>query len=490
MDFLVVLALTALLLSTGAPGVLSALAVDDTPVNSPEATSALALLSPYLRSQRTTLIIIGQVNWTSAFLRGLHSEATWVLLPGEDEAVFRKQFDDGVVDNNILAMVVADKPKDPSSWLQNDHVSYARFLFWMTLGPGIEDFISKVPHFLFSACIQPTALAITAPNGSTTLYSVAQQDCGRRAPRLVKVDQWSTSRKSWRQRDVVLAVFGPFCSEWQPPAANRSASVFRQAADGRASLFAELYAISKEKTRLLPWNITITSTISLTSSNFETLTFVLTRAIRQCRLDLAYVEEGFAGRFDTRLAVILPEKKMHPVTVYVPAGLGPAVNPLDAVLVEFSPAVWLGTVLAALFTASALACILRRDRGAALLLALAPLLGQAPGTPPPAGRALRPLLEAGILDHWEDDLDEGNRVLSARHLSALKRVLPLSLQHMAPAFYMLLVGLVVAAVVFAVELATAKLGRARQSPGTATLRWASHRQPKSGAGSAAAHPRF
>ncbi|KAE8751595.1 Ionotropic receptor 154, partial [Frankliniella occidentalis] len=392
----VFLALAALL-STGAPGVFSALAVDDTLVNSPEATSALALLSPYVRSERTTLIIIGQVNWTSAFLRGLHSEATWVLLPGEDETVFRKHYRNDVMETNIVAMVVADKPKDPLLWLQHDHVGYARFLFWVTLEPGMEGVISKVPHFSISVCMRPTALAITAPNGVTALYSVAQQDCGRRAPRLVKVDQWSTSRQSWRQRDAMLAVFGPFCSEWQPPATSKSTSIFRQALDGRESLFTELCAIFKEKTSGLPWNINVTSTIDLTRSNYETNAFMLWRAVRQCRLSLAYVEEGFVGRFDTRLAVILPEKKMYPVTVYVPAGLGPAVNPLDAVLVEFSPAVWLGTALAALFTAAALACTLHRDRGAALLLALAPLLAQAPGTPPPAGRALRPLLGVWLL---------------------------------------------------------------------------------------------
>ncbi|KAE8746760.1 Ionotropic receptor 161, partial [Frankliniella occidentalis] len=250
-------------------------------------------------------------------------------------------------------------------------------------------------------------------------------------------------------------------------------------------------------------------------------------------------------------------------------------------------------------TAAALACTLRRDRGAALLLALAPLLGQAPGTPPPAGRALRPLLgvwllvcvvlvaayqglllgelsserlrgeinslralketglriyvawgsilliekelftdttnniyftpnvgeilqhvaqhrncaliavqdralqrllqpltipqkkvhsfpivagkrkliaswtpgsplgelsrsayelldQAGILDYSENKLDEGNKVALARYLVSLQQVRALTLKHMAPAFYVLFIGLALATLVLGVELATAR----------------------------------
>ncbi|KAE8746734.1 Ionotropic receptor 159 [Frankliniella occidentalis] len=613
MDVLAVVPLLVLVCA-GAPGVLSALAVADLPVHAPEATSALALLSPYVRSQRASLIIIGQVNWTGAFLRGLGSETTWVVLQGEeDEAVFRKRFDDDVMETNIVAMVVADNPKDPASWLQKDHPGYARLLYWLTVGPGMEEAIPKIPHFSIPMCTRPVGMAVTAPNGSTTLYSVAQQDCGKNAPTLLKVDQWSTSRQSWQQTDAIFALFKPFCSEWQSPPANNSVIVFKLSTDGEESPFSRLFDIFVRNDRSLPRNLNLSSYASFNSNSFsfETMNFEVGRAREQCRLSVAYIEDGVVGRFDSRTVSIMTERKMYPVTVYVPAGLGPAVNPLGAVLVEFSPAVWLGTALATLSTAAALACTLRRDRGAALLLALAPLLGQAPGTPPPAGRALRPLLgvwllvcvvlvaayqglllgelsterprgeinslrdleasglpvyltwnvvglgdniwdsfpeslrrnkhsalmdkktlrlvarhrncavitlqdrlvqrlvhsltkpphrklhsftigsetlkivafwsrgsplgermalaysrldEAGILDHWEDDLDEGYRVLSARHLSALKRALPLSLQNMAPAFYVLLNGIVLASVVFVVELVTAKWGRAGQSP--------------------------
>ncbi|KAE8751596.1 Ionotropic receptor 155, partial [Frankliniella occidentalis] len=358
--------------------------------NSPEATSPLALLSPYVRFERTTLIIIGQVNWTSAFLRGLHSEATWVLLPGEDEAVFRKQFDDGMMDLNILAMVVVDKPKDPFSWLKNDRVGYERFLFWMTLGPGMENTIPQNPPSVM--CSRPSGLAVTAPNGGTTLYSVARQDCSFRAPTLVEVDQWSPSRQSWRRTDAMFAVFRPLCSEWQPPTVSKSVNFFRFTGPGRESLFPELTAIIIRRTRAMgfPWNIKVTTENDIPHFNVKTITYTLAHAVEQCSLSILLLGNGVVGRLDTRQVVLMPEKKMYPITVYVPVGFGPAINPLEAVLVEFTPAVWLGTVLAALSTAVALACTLHRDRGAALLLALAPLLGQAPGTPPPAGRALRP----------------------------------------------------------------------------------------------------
>ncbi|KAE8745654.1 Ionotropic receptor 165 [Frankliniella occidentalis] len=600
MDVTVVL----VLVFTTAPWAHSALPdVDMTAA--PEATSALALLSPFLAAQKTTLLILGQVNWTRDFLRGLSQDTSWVLFPDEKAQNDRFQGNFGVK-VNCTALVVSDNPADPYSWMERNTilVDDCYFLFWMTTGSGV---LPEAHYHLF--CEKPTGLAVTTPNGSTTLYILPPKSCvnaNEASPPLVEVDRWSPADLRWRRADAVFRLFHPFCSRWRPPAEGESLTVYElTGAEAEASSLPEYFKTMRTRVRGLQWTTNVESNPVSFDVNLKNI-FLSSQNIWECQLSLMLLEVGDVMQVNRNKVSVMAEKRVFEISAFVPAGLGPAVNPLDAVLVEFSMAVWMGTVLAALSTAAALACTLRRDHGAALLLALAPLLGQAPGTPPPAGRALRPLLgvwllvcvvlvaayqglllgelsterahtevnslralretglpiyltwdsvrllktelfpnfdakqkfsfvtnvgetlqhvaqhrncamiaiqdrtlrrlaqrlfiphkkvhsfpivaedrrliaawspgsplgelsrstyerldQAGILDHWEDKLDQGNKVALARYLVALQQVRALTLKHMAPAFYVLFIGLALATLALGVELATARWCRAR-----------------------------
>ncbi|KAE8746759.1 Ionotropic receptor 162 [Frankliniella occidentalis] len=585
------------LIFTAAPGAHSALPDVDMTAP-PEATSALALLSPFLAAQTSTLLILGQVNWTGAFLRGLSSETSRVLLP--DERAENDQYLDNFgVGNNCTALVVADEPAEPYSWMERKFrlINGCRYLFWVTTKKDKQ--LAPPKDLSIALCVKPTGLAVTTRNGSTTLFSVVQQSHIKGSPILLEVDRWSPSDERWEQTGALLRVFGSFCSSWRPPAAGESLTVYEITKDEKTPL-PEYFKTLRAKIMDLPWTLNTKSTPLLIDNYLSDIVVESWQKIDHCQLSLIFAEYDALG-VNLRKVSVMAEKGTFEISAFVPAGFGPAVNPLDAVLVEFSPAVWLGTALAALCIAAALACTLRRDRGAALLLALAPLLGQAPGTPPPAGRALRPLLgvwllvcvvlvaayqglllgklytarahtevnsllslkktglpiyvtwgshnvlakefytepdikhklhlatdvsktlqhvaqhrncaliavhdralqrllqpltipqkkvhsfpivpdnrrliaawthgsplgelshltyerldQAGILDHWEDKLDEGNKVALARYLVSLQQVMALTLKMMAPAFYVLFIGLALATLVLGVELATAR----------------------------------
>ncbi|KAE8745655.1 Ionotropic receptor 164 [Frankliniella occidentalis] len=597
-------ALVLVLVCTAAPGALCALPDVDMTAP-PEATSALALLSPFLAAQKTTLLILGQVNWTRDFLRGLSPETSWVLFPDERAQNDRFQGNFGV-EVNCTALVVSDNPADPYSWMERKAklTNYCRVLFWITTDKQVA-----IPYS-FHICNKLIGVAVTAPKGSTTLFTVAPKYCGSVRPTLVEVDRWSHENQSWPRADAIFRIFYPFCSRWRPPAADESLTVYEMLREDGKPL-PEFFKTLSTKIRGTRRTGNIMSNLAFPGNNLANIIVESWQKIEKCQLPLMLLEYGEVVNFDPRKVSVMAEKAMFEISAFVPAGLGPAVNPLDAVLVEFSTAVWLGTALAALSTAAALACILRRDRGAALLLALAPLHGQASGTPPPASCALRPLLgvwllvcvvlvaayqglllgklstardhaevnslralketglpvyvmwsaltmlekelifdshkphtiplgmnasetlqhiaqhrncamiaihdrtlrrllhpltipqkkvhsfplvpekirliavwthgsplgelsrstyehldQAGILDHWEDKLDEGNKVALARYLVSLQQVMALTLRHVAPAFYVLFIGLALATLALGVELVTARWCGARGSTAT------------------------
>ncbi|KAK3925475.1 Protein slit [Frankliniella fusca] len=238
--------LLALLLA-GTLGALGAVPAPVATAVTNEAASALQLLSPFLLSQNSTLIIYGSANWTGSFVHALPPGVARTLLP--DAARFwERRFNHRIMTKNRVFLIVAESPADPRRLLKK-YLNYERTVFWFR-GGGFD--------------------------GVTLANSVGIPD--------------------------------------------------------------------------------------FTRNEFQ-----------------------------------LPDRSLHHIVAIVPAGLGPVVNPLSAVALEFSPAVWLCTALAALGTAAALAWALRRDRGAALLLALGPLLGQAPPPPPAASRSLHPLLGAWLL---------------------------------------------------------------------------------------------
>ncbi|KAE8749470.1 Ionotropic receptor 151 [Frankliniella occidentalis] len=390
----VVLALA--LFCTSAPGALSALPVVDVSA-APEAASAAALMSPFLRPQRACVVVLGQVRWTNAFLRGLPQETHRVVLT---EQSYYEESDSLTVQVQVrhhVLVVVADGPEAltlRSTSLTRSIGRFHRALFWTTVATSAPEVVAN-KTFLGRVtqqrdCYAQTVLALTAADGTTTLYALEPPGCPLEGevPAVTELDRWSPGEQRWLSG---AWPFSKFCDRWLPPAPKEPLTLFVIGQWGAGSI--QLKALSHDIKRYSTLNKIVTTT----TVNFHDghLREVVAR-IRQCRLDGFLVKLHVMTPGSDELTCSISSEGT-PIAVLVPAGLGPAVNPLGAVLMEFSPAVWLGTALAALSTAAVLACTLRQDREAALLLALAPLLGQATGTPPPAGRALRPLLGVWLL---------------------------------------------------------------------------------------------
>ncbi|KAE8749557.1 Ionotropic receptor 150 [Frankliniella occidentalis] len=393
----VVLALA--LFCAGAPGALPALTVVDVSAVPEEAASAAALMSPFLRPQKAGVVVLGQVRWANAFMRGLPQETLRVLLT---EPSYYEESDRLRVQVQVrhhVFVVVADGPEALISRTTGMTKSMCRFhraLFWTTAVATSAQEVVANKTFLggitqWRDCNAQTVLALTAADGTTTLYALVPPDCsvaGEVVPPVTELNRCAPGEQRWLSG---ASPFSKFCDHWVPTENRDHFTLFVIGQWGGGNKLYDL--LSQNIRRYNKFREKVLETV--VNLDNRQLQVVLSK-IKQCRLDGFLVLYQVEPPSSDDLTCFY-DSMGTPVVVVVPAGLGPAVNPLDAVLVEFSPAVWLGTALAALSTAAALACTLRRDRGAALLLALAPLLGQAPDTPPPAGRALRPLLGVWLL---------------------------------------------------------------------------------------------
>ncbi|KAK3917462.1 Integrin alpha-8 [Frankliniella fusca] len=370
------------LLLAGTPGALGAVPAPVAPAVTNEAASALQLLSPFLLPQNSTLLIYGSATWTGSFVRALPPGVARTLLP--DAARFwKRRFNHRIMTKNRVFLIVAESPADPRQLLKK-YLIYERTLFWFRGGGFDAVTLANGTHII---CGHPMAFVVTVPNGSSTVYAVNDRTCyDRVTSQFHAEDHWSPTTRRWQHGGSLFTYFHPFCSNWRPPPAGEPLRVLEYDI-GTSSPVSKLSQAVKQGLSGVLWK-----TEWNTSSRWSSLV----RLSRECRLDALFVEAGTSDF--ARNEFQLPDTELHQIMAIVPAGLGPVVNPLSAVALEFSPAVWLGTALAALGTAAALACTLRRDRGAALLLALAPLLAQPPPPPPrPPGPALRPLLGAWLL---------------------------------------------------------------------------------------------
>ncbi|KAE8743022.1 Ionotropic receptor 147 [Frankliniella occidentalis] len=391
----VVLALT--LLCAGAPGALSALPVVDMSAP-PEASSASALMSAFVGPHKACVVVLGRARWTNAFLHGVPQETPRVVLT--EQSLYEESDSLALqvrVRHHVL-VVVADGPEALTLSTVTMTQSLARFhraLFWTTVATSVLEVVAN-KTFLgcvtqWRSCNAQTVLALTAADGTTALYALVPDGCPAPAegevPSATELDRWAPEERRWLSG---ASPFSKFCDSWLPPAPDEPFTLYVLGWGGAREHFDRL---SDDLKRYNSLDMRITKTI--VSLYDDRLQEVVAR-MKQCRLDGFVVRLNLQPLSSDEMTCFF-DATPDPIVVIVPAGLGPAVNPLDAVLVEFSPAVWLGTALAALSTAAALACTLRRDRGAALLLALTPLLAQAPERPPPASRALRPLLGVWLL---------------------------------------------------------------------------------------------
>ncbi|KAK3923653.1 Glutamate receptor 2 [Frankliniella fusca] len=368
-----------------------------------EAAAALALLSPFLDTQNVTLALYGNASWTGDFLSGLSPRTIRVVLPDADQYWEQARFSPR---DNIVVMFVGDGDVDPWRLMVREYGELMwRTLYWFAVQD--ESVLFTVPGHVnpLMMCGRDVGVAVTTPSGSTGLYYLDSSRCltNNRASGAFKLaDRWLPTEQRWQHGGCIFKVITSFCRGWRPAVPPEPLLLFhmpfREKSWGSAVLKMLRMCVRKEL-----WRTTITTVNVTPGAIYESMRHFLKEKIKTCRLDALTWNVGGLLRFDATEVEILTENKWYPIVVVVPAGLGAVVNPLSSITLEFSPAVWLGTALAALGTVAALACTLRRDRGAALLLALAPLLAQPPPPPPPhppppaAGPALRPLLAVWLL---------------------------------------------------------------------------------------------
>ncbi|KAK3914395.1 putative glutamate receptor [Frankliniella fusca] len=373
-------ALLVVMLLVPAARVLAAVSAPSAAATPAAASAALAVLPRFLIDEdlTTTLLVYGRARWTDALLRGLPPGVPRALLPAAD--LRERRWNNA----ETLALVVADDPDDPDGMVREYPVA-RRTIFWFALRADGAPPVIQAPS---SAVVTRALIVVLSfPNGTSAAYGVpTDASMTLRSRDLRVLDRWTPATRSWARAKGFDKYFRPFCPRWRQPPPSEPLTIWDiRGADGSSSL-SELPRLAQRLSGRLPWRVGI---IPMTWATVEFVRIV-DRGVKACRVDAVISEDGI----DLGLGGYVFDEGMHPVVAVVPAGLGPEVSPLKSVTLEFSPAVWLCTALAALGTAAALACTLRRDRGAALLLALAPLLAQ---PPPAAVPALRPLLGAWLL---------------------------------------------------------------------------------------------
>ncbi|KAE8736619.1 Ionotropic receptor 181 [Frankliniella occidentalis] len=395
--------LVVLLLCCAAPGVRADLPVVDSAAP-PEARSAVALLTPFMAPQQATLIVMGTTRWTGAFLRELSADIPRVLAPSRPNwsstALGRHYFSDtrvGRLQQALMAtrsaLLVATDDEQELFLAMEAYTPLrrnidVRVLFWSTVSTStsVHEVLRRMSVMKMWLAGRQHALALTAPNGSTTLYRMtctSEHSCISLHTTILETDKWSTVEQRWR---LGAAVFHDFCRGYRRIGKHQDLTMFVQTlkgSDNRSSL--------EELTK---------SVVNLASRGRRPVKYKKTSghheldtALEECTL-AAVITDGVFLDLD-RLTEIsfLPDLELAEFAVIVPAGYGASVSVLDAVTVEFSPALWLATGLAILSTVVVFACAPRQDVSGAVLQALAPMLGQAP--PPPAPP--RPTLAAWLL---------------------------------------------------------------------------------------------
>ncbi|KAE8746454.1 Ionotropic receptor 207 [Frankliniella occidentalis] len=400
--------LVAVLLCCAAPVVRAGLPVVDSAAP-PEARSAAALLSPFMASQKATLILRGSSRWTGAFLRELSADIPRVLVPrprrgstalGKDkypDTLQHDRLEHGLMSTCLVHFFPADDVDELLYTLRtypaSKRGSDLRVLFWATRSASASrDKVEQWLDVLVGG--HQRALALTYPNGSTTLYNLpltfpyASRGTKTRA---FEMDNWSPVEQRWR---LGVTVFHEYCRGYRQTGKRQDLTVYLISAIGLTQR-SSLVELTKSALNLAGRGhqgrlISETPVLYQLPGVWNSSVFL---ALKECTLAALLSDELFFSQNEVGESSFIPDTKMAEFAVIVPAGYGATVGVLDAVTVEFSPALWLATALATLSTVVVFACARRQDVSGAVLRALAPMLGQAP--PPPAPP--RPMLAAWLL---------------------------------------------------------------------------------------------
>ncbi|KAK3922692.1 putative MFS-type transporter [Frankliniella fusca] len=362
--------------------------------SSNEATAAAALLSAFLPPYKAGVVVIGRARWTGDLLRALPDGTPLVVLDSDVRYNEADRLVVAVQHVHHVLLVLADEPGDLASIRTLPLIR--RALFWTRVARSplefLEDETAMRNLLRTRRCGDETALALTDADGTVHLYDNNNpRKCIGNAPPFSFVDRWSVEEQRWLR---AAPLFMRFCDKWSPPPGSATAPLnLLTVGNHEIVKYLAITADNVAHYALKPRKVISTL---FTRANVTVFSDVINTRLSNCRLDGLVFGYSLPPSSPAEQSFLYSER-MSSIVVVVPAGLGPAISPLAAVALEFSPAVWLCTALAALGTAATLAWALRRDRGDALLLALAPLLGQAPPPPPAASPSLRPLLGAWLL---------------------------------------------------------------------------------------------
>lgn len=401
--------LVVLLLCRAAPGARADLPVVDSAAP-PEARSAAALLTPFMAPQKATLIVMGTTRWTGAFLRELPADIPRVLvsrgLNWSSTALERDPFSDtrvGRLEQALMAtpsaLLVATDDVQELLLAMEVYTPLRRYLdvrvlFWSTVSTStsVHEVLRRISLLKMWLSGRQHALALTAPNGSTTLYHLtctSEHACTSLHATILETDKWSPVEQRWR---LGAAVFHEFCRGYRI-GKHQDLTMFVQTRESSGNT-SSLEELTKSVVNLASrgrrrWIGSDTPVKYKKTTGHQGLV----AALDECTL-AALITDGVFLDQDRLVEIsFLPDLELAEFAVIVPAGYGASVSVLDAVTVEFSPALWLATGLVTLSTVVVFACARRQDVGGAVLQALAPMLGQAP--PPPAPP--RPMLTAWLL---------------------------------------------------------------------------------------------
>ncbi|KAK3925083.1 Suppressor of mec-8 and unc-52 protein-like protein 2 [Frankliniella fusca] len=386
------LCLLAALCAPGLPGrSLAALLPPDT-APPPGTDCAFAFLSASMASTSGAIVLVGDGDLAATRLRELAPDTPKVLAYPNDsraDAELAQTRNFYVVVSRTARAMLAHLEAFPDVRLQ-------RVFLW-TWARSPRDVLS-LSSSLSSLWLCPLSahLAVSSPDGTTTLFYANMQPCRiiKRAWREVnftEVDRCSPGRRAWRPETIPR-----MCDRWSPPPGESKLRMFFKR-ELKWNLLPALY-----KNRM--WGAIMARVRTSLKAHVDLLLEEDTDASAPLAAVYDCSMAGFVV-FRPFVAVLGPAHvrfgcaSKGSVVVLVPSGLGPRPSLLRAVTAEFTVGMWCATAVALVSMALALAaawwCSGRPALdalAAAPLQALAPLLAQ-----PPSGPAHRPLSTVWLL---------------------------------------------------------------------------------------------
>ncbi|KAE8751232.1 Ionotropic receptor 221 [Frankliniella occidentalis] len=355
------------------------LAADTSP---PEARCMAALLAALLPPSNATLLVTGDVGPIAPYLHE--------LAPGTPRVVNRTPPADPRIRNQmsrgrILVLAVLPTAAELLEYMTEHAIRQPEQTLMWTWAPTPQDVLGLASEEPLWLCYVPLILAVTLPDGTTSLHTGVPKGCLATWPSLdmPQVDTCPAGSRYWRRGPPIPRL----CTRWTPPSSPH------------------IVYVEKSSPGLENFDNFYRGTISTIRPRVR-MQYVRGNDLRDVSLNMFYcnlsglildepVPIAAAAHHISSVWVVWSR-----IVVTVPAGRGPRGTLLQAVTAEFSAELWIASAVAFLAMTLALAAVsacLGRPRLAALAVALletlAPLLAQ----PPPGRPAHRPLSSVWLL---------------------------------------------------------------------------------------------